>query len=327
MTVLPWSALAQQRPELASAGESLFRAFTIGYLATIRPDGSPRVHPVTVTLHDGGLYISTVIGTRKAYDLRRDGRFALHAFPRFPDDAGWHDEEFMVGGRAEEVADPAERAAVLAVHNDTVAPEDPLWHLLLDRAMHKHRVDGRAVIERWRAEPRRPHARPPRLTVEPMRRDHWDEVRTILEAGIATGDASLDPEAPEWDRFDEVHRRDGRYVAVMDGRVVGWTTLSPYSGRGVYSGVAWERVYVAEGVRGRGVGRALLEHLVGQADALGLWTLLAGVIRENGPSLALHRRVGFRVVGVQERLGQDASGRWRDVVLLEWRRPDAGASP
>ncbi|HEY7591246.1 MAG TPA: GNAT family N-acetyltransferase [Candidatus Limnocylindrales bacterium] len=314
-----WSELAADRPDLAAAGEALFRAFTVGYLATIRPDGSPRVHPVTVTLHEGGLYVSTVAGTRKAYDLRRDGRFALHAFPRLPDDTGWNDEEFMVGGRAEEVADRDERAAVLSVHNDTVAAEDPLWHLLLDRAMHKHRVDGRAVIDRWRGSPRRARGTPPGLAIVPLLPAHWPEVRAILEAGIATGDATLDPEPPDWTRFDDVHRVDGRWVALDADRVAGWTALSSYSKRPVYSGVAWERVYVAEGMRGRGVGRALLEHQIASMTDLGLWSLLAGVIRENGPSLALHRRVGFRVIGVQERLGQDRAGRWRDVVLLERR--------
>ena len=314
-----WGEFAAAEPDLARAGEELFRAFTLGYLATVRPDGSPRVHPVTVTLHEGGLYISTVRGTRKAYDLRRDGRFALHAFPRLPDDSGWQDDEFMVGGRAEEVVDAAERRAVLAVHNDTVSPRDALWHLLLDRAMRRHRIDGRARIERWRANRDRPRRARQDIEVVPLEPAHWADVRAILEAGIATGDATLDPEAPDWNRFDEVHRADGRLVATLDGTVVGWSALSPFSQRDVYSGVAWERVYVAESARGRGVGRALLEHQIGSMPRLGLWTMLAGVIRENGPSLALHRRVGFRVIGVQERLGRDGNGRWRDVVLLERR--------
>lgn len=309
---------------MAVAGEALFRAFTIAYLATVRPDGSPRAHPVTVTLHGGGLFVSAAAGTRKAYDLRRDGRFALHAFPRFPDPSGRQDEEFMVGGRAEEVVDDATRAAVLAGLSDTVAPDDPLWRLMLDRAMHKHRVEGRLVTDRWRPEPRHPHAPPAGLALEPLGPEHWGDVCRILEAGISTGDATLDPEAPDWRRFDEVHRPDGRYVGLAGGKVVGWTALSPYSKRDVYSGVAWERVYVASEAQGRGVGRALLEHLIEQTDKLGIWTLQAGVIRENGRSLALHRRVGFRVVGVQERLGRDAHGRWRDVVLLQWR---AAAEP
>jgi phosphinothricin acetyltransferase len=59
--------------------------------------------------------------------------------------------------------------------------------------------------------------------------------------------------------------------------------------------------------------------LLPASETAGYWTLLAGVLAENAPSLALHERVGFRRIGVQHRLGQDASGRWRDVVLLERR--------
>ena len=51
---------------------------------------------------------------------------------------------------------------------------------------------------------------------------------------------------------------------------------------------------------------------------------MAGVHAENAASLALHERAGFRRVGVQERIGRDAAGRWRDVVLLERRSPVAG---
>ncbi len=78
-------------------------------------------------------------------------------------------------------------------------------------------------------------------------------------------------------------------------------------------------MYVAADARGRGVGRALLEALIPASEAAGYWTLFAGVLAENTGSLALHERVGFRRVGVQERMGQDAHGRWRDVVLFERR--------
>jgi len=88
--------------------------------------------------------------------------------------------------------------------------------------------------------------------------------------------------------------------------------------------VAWESVYVAGDVRGRGVGRALLETLIAGSEAAGTWTLLAGVLVENAASLALHERAGFRRLGVQERVGRDATGRWRDVVLLERRSPTVG---
>jgi phosphinothricin acetyltransferase len=57
------------------------------------------------------------------------------------------------------------------------------------------------------------------------------------------------------------------------------------------------------------------------SERVGLWTLMAGVMAENTPSLALHEGVGFRRVGTQTALGQDPTGRWRDVVLLERRAP------
>ena len=163
--------------------------------------------------------------------------------------------------------------------------------------------------------------------IEPMTADDWPEVRRIYVEGIATGNATLERDAPDWAHFDRSHPTDARLVARdAHGIVVGWTALSGYSSRKVYSGVAWESVYVAEAARGRGVGRALLEALIPAAELAGYWTLFAGVLADNAPSLALHERVGFRRVGVQERLGQDARGRWRDVVLLE-RRSEAVGTP
>ena len=90
--------------------------------------------------------------------------------------------------------------------------------------------------------------------------------------------------------------------------MLGWTALGQYSGRKVYSGVAWESVYVAEEARGRGVGQALLRGVDRESEAAGYWTLFAGVMAENAASLALHESVGFRRVGVQRGMGKDGRG-------------------
>ena len=163
------------------------------------------------------------------------------------------------------------------------------------------------------------------VSIQAMTVDDWLDVRRIYSEGIATGDATLEREAPDWGHFDRSHPTECRFVARDDsGTVVGWTALGGYSARKVYGGVAWESVYVAEGARGAGVGRALLVALLPASEMAGYWTLLAGVLAENAPSLALHERVGFRRIGIQSRLGQDASGRWRDVVLLERRSTVSG---
>ena len=165
-----------------------------------------------------------------------------------------------------------------------------------------------------------------RVRIEPMTPAHWQAVHRIYVQGIATGNATLEREAPDWDHFDRSHRQDCRLVACSgsDGAVLGWIALSAVSARRVYRGVAWESVYVAEAARGHGVGRALMGALVEASEAAGFWTLQAGVLADNVTSLALHERVGFRQVGVQLRLGQDKTGRWRDVVLLERRSTTVG---
>jgi L-amino acid N-acyltransferase YncA len=151
-----------------------------------------------------------------------------------------------------------------------------------------------------------------------MTPEDYPAVAAIFAEGIATGLATFETGVPAWEAWDARHLPDHRLVAELDGDVAGWCAVVPYSSRAVYRGVGEESVYVAERVRGRGVGRALLEALVASALEGGLWTLQAGIFPDNEASLELHRRLGFREVGVRERLGR-LDGVWRDVVLLELR--------
>jgi L-amino acid N-acyltransferase YncA len=161
------------------------------------------------------------------------------------------------------------------------------------------------------------------FTIEALTPDDWPSVKRIYEEGIASGTATFETAAPSWERWDASHRPDHRLVARVRDGVVGWAALSPYSVRSAYAGVAEVSVYVAEAHRGKGVGRSLLQRLISDTEAAGIWTLQAGVFRENETSLRLHRSVGFRTVGVRKRIGR-LNGRWRDVVLLERRSSVVG---
>lgn len=156
--------------------------------------------------------------------------------------------------------------------------------------------------------------------LRPLTPADWPAVCAIYLEGIATGQATFETDAPEWQEWDAAHLSQPRLAAEIDGTVVGWAALSPVSRRAAYVGVAEVSLYVAAAQRGRGIGRALLAALISQSEAHGLWTLQASIFPENSVSLRVHAAYGFRVVGRRERIAQH-NGRWRDVYLLERRSP------
>lgn len=150
----------------------------------------------------------------------------------------------------------------------------------------------------------------------------WPAAARIYEEGILTGNATYEAAAPSWETWSG--KRLG-YPAVcahdreVGGEMLGWAALTPVSPREVYRGVGAISIYVASLHAGRGVGRVLLEALIGSSEGAGFWMLEAGIFPENAPSIALHESAGFRLVGIRERIGKMPDGRWRDVRLYERR--------
>ena len=164
------------------------------------------------------------------------------------------------------------------------------------------------------------------MTIITMTEAHWPAVKAIYEAGIATGNATFETQAPSWEAWDKAHLGHSRLVAVdAAGAVLGWAALSPVSSRCVYGGVAEISVYIAAEARGQGVGRQLLQALIADSEAHGLWTLQAGTFEENKASIGLHTQAGFRVIGHRERIGQH-NGMWRNTVQMERRSPNVGVA-
>jgi len=161
------------------------------------------------------------------------------------------------------------------------------------------------------------------IIIRELEAKDWTEVKNIYLEGIATGQATFQTEAPLWEDWDQGHLKNLRYVAVDHDQVAGWIALTPISGRCVYAGVAEVSVYISEKFRGRKVGYQLLQHIITESEIQGIWTLQAGIFPENQASLALHQKLGFRIVGLREKLGKQ-HGVWRDVNLLERRSRIAG---
>jgi hypothetical protein len=147
-----WADFEASAPELAAKGRALLYQYgpPLGYLGTVRPDGGPRVHPFCPVVAAGGLWAYILRTSPKGADLRRDPRFALHAF--CPPDI---DDEFFVRGRAEPI-EPTEglKAAIIAaaVPATVGGADEQLFALSIDRvlvATYTHRGQWPPSYERW----------------------------------------------------------------------------------------------------------------------------------------------------------------------------------
>lgn len=158
--------------------------------------------------------------------------------------------------------------------------------------------------------------------------EDWEQVKLIYQEGILTGNATFENDASDWDKWDSNHIPACRFVARSGAEIFGWAALSPVSNRCVYSGVAEVSVYVCKEYQRQGIGSALLAALVNSSELNGLWTLQAGIFSENTKSIDLHKKLGFREVGIRKKIGKMAygpyKGFWRDVVLLERRSKTVG---
>ena len=161
------------------------------------------------------------------------------------------------------------------------------------------------------------------VIINPMQKEHWENVKQIYESGIATGIATFETTAPSWEKWNDGHLEFARLVAIENNEVAGWAALSPVSSRCVYGGLAEVSVYVADNYKGKGIGKLLLQNLIIESESNGIWTLQAGIFTSNIASVKLHEKAGFRVIGYRERIGK-LKDTWKDNFILERRSKIVG---
>jgi phosphinothricin acetyltransferase len=127
---------------------------------------------------------------------------------------------------------------------------------------------------------------------------------------------STDAERAAW--FAAHGERHPVLVAEIDGRVVGWGSLSSFHPRAAFARTVEDSVYIHQDFHRRGVGRALLTALVARAKDLGHHRIIAAISGDQEPSLALHESLGFTERGRLTEAGFKF-GRWLDMVYLEYR--------
>lgn len=143
-----WPKFAQDAPEMAKGTKELFYQYGIGlgFLATVRSDGGPRLHPICPVITDQGFYVF-IVPSPKRRDLDRDGRFALHAFA--PEDV---DDECYLTGTVRAVDDPETRSLVAEAYHHDPRPDEALYEFNIARCMiarYKHRGDWPPTYSTW----------------------------------------------------------------------------------------------------------------------------------------------------------------------------------
>jgi hypothetical protein len=135
LSAASWSQFSAASPSIAADVRALFEHYgqAFGYLATVRHDGGPRVHPVSPVIAEGGLFCF-VLASPKRRDLERDGRYALHAYP-----AENSDDEAYLAGRARPVTDEVQRARLARLHRASPDVDWRLYELDIEVAMVTHR--------------------------------------------------------------------------------------------------------------------------------------------------------------------------------------------
>ena len=153
-------------------------------------------------------------------------------------------------------------------------------------------------------------------------------IREIYNHYVHTSTATfqLDPDT-ETERLAWFRGRGEKHpatVAVIDGEVVGWGSLSTWKERAAYDRTVEASVYVREGYFHRGIGRALLVDLIERARTLGHRVVIGGACTEHPASIALQASLGFIPVGTFRAVGSKF-GRWLDVTYLQLVLPERDA--
>ncbi|MDA8297945.1 MAG: GNAT family N-acetyltransferase [Actinomycetota bacterium] len=150
--------------------------------------------------------------------------------------------------------------------------------------------------------------------------DDAEALRQIYNGEVVSSLVTFDlvPRTPE-DQHAWMAAHGGAYPVVVgeiEGRVIGFASLSPYRPRPAYATTVEDSVYVAADVRGQGVGKALLSEVVRLAGAHGFHSVIGRIVGDHTASIALHRSCGFELVGIEREVGRKF-GRWLDVAVMQ----------
>jgi L-amino acid N-acyltransferase YncA len=163
------------------------------------------------------------------------------------------------------------------------------------------------------------------IRIRPARPDDAKEIARIYNQGVQDRAATFENAyaTPE-ERYLWVVSRPDEYpvlIAEVKHTMMGWASLTPYSPRACYKGIADLSIYIDRSLRGHGVGQELMKAMQNIAREKGYYKLVGRIIADNEPGRKLCQMAGWKEVGVHEKHGKLANT-WHDLVLVEYLIPE-----
>ena len=147
----------------------------------------------------------------------------------------------------------------------------------------------------------------------------------IYQEGLSSGIASFQEPSITIDEFQNKIDPEKCLVLEIEKTIKGYSFFNKVSNRSVYKGVGEVSIYLSKEVVGKGYGEKLLNALVYLSEELGYWSLHAMIFPYNTRSINLHKKCGFKVLGLREKIGKMTYGpyanQWIDNTYMERRSP------
>ena len=150
-----------------------------------------------------------------------------------------------------------------------------------------------------------------------MEEKDQDKVLKIYQDILNEEQVALTSNINTWEDWENLYLPHSRFVMENENdELIGWAALSNTSPMPCFSGVAETNIYVNKTYREKGLGTMLLKKMVVDSEDQKIWTLQSQILETNQASVALHKRLGFRTVGIRYNLAK-INGNWRNITLME----------
>lgn len=151
---------------------------------------------------------------------------------------------------------------------------------------------------------------------------HLGDITRIYNQNLGTASLYLTPRSTDYfsEIMNQLDERERFKILLLDGKMIGWSLIQLYSPKEGYRYACETSTYIDHPFHGKGHGSYLKKEIIKECDKLGFKYILARILSENEASIQYNLKIGYRIVGIQQKIGR-VDDRWVDVTIMEYHIP------